>query len=480
MLSVRGSILGTVLIAGTVVAPAASGTTGASGIDWQPCPDAPSVECATLQVPLDWANPAGPTTRIGLAMRPAKDPARRLGSIVMDPGGPGGSGVEIVKEGYPFTEPVNERFDSVGIDPRGVGTSEQVLCDQTLRQEAIDAWNPTSQAEFDHLVDVNRRLAADCRARTGPLADHMDSLQSAYDLDAVRAALGEKKLNYIGYSYGTLMGQQYAELFPHRIRTLINDGNMDHSIRTPWEWSRKHTAVLEDNFLAFADWCDTTSTCPLYGQDTKKVYADLKKRSQAGTLVDPSTGQPLDFYNLTLVTFQTYLPQQWPQVATRLRALHDGTPTVATREAEVVNEVYWNVMCADLGIELHSLAEYNTQRARLAKLFPNVEWTPYVGNTSQCVGDPIELTNPPHKLRVEGAPPLVMIGNTHDPATPLAFSRTAARQSGSHLITYEGWGHTAYYPGEQVSPCVNAAVEAYLIHLTVPGRLTCPSPADTP
>jgi pimeloyl-ACP methyl ester carboxylesterase len=153
----------------------------------------------------------------------------------VDPGGPGGSGVGLVKEGYPFTEPVNQRFDSVGIDPRGVGDSEQVLCDNALRLEAIDAWNPTSQAEFDHLVDVNRRLAADCRARTGPLADHMDSLQSAYDLEAVRAALGEGKLNYIGFSYGTMMGQRYAELFPHRIRTMINDANMDHSIRSPWE-----------------------------------------------------------------------------------------------------------------------------------------------------------------------------------------------------------------------------------------------------
>jgi TAP-like protein len=128
-----------------------------------------------------------------------------------------------------------------------------------------------------------------------------------------------------------------------------------------------------------------------------------------------------------------------------------------------------------MGTELHSLGEYNAQRARLTERFPNVEWTPYVGNTSQCVGRPTKLTNPPHKLNVKGAPPLVMIGNSHDPGTPLANSITAARQSGSHLITYQGWGHTAYYPGEQVSPCVNAAVEAYLINLTVPKNLTCPA-----
>lgn len=472
MLTVGGSIIGALVLAGTVVSPA---TTGGGGLDWQPCPDVPEVQCATLEVPVDWAHPDGPKTYLGLAKRPAKDPAHRLGTIVMHNGGPGGQGVRLVKAAYPFTEPVNQRFDAVGIDPRGVGTSEQVLCDADLMDEAVDAWNPTDQEEFDHLADVNRRLAADCREHTGLLADHTDSKQSAYDLEAIRVALGDRKLNFIGYSYATMMGQQYAELFPRRIRTMINDGNMDHSIRTPWEWSSKHVAVLEEIFVDFADWCDATVSCPLYGRDTRTVYADLKARAKAGTLVDPSTGRPLDFYYLSLATFQVYLPVQWPQVAARLRSLHDGVPAANTL-AEPANDVYWSVMCADLHIELDSIAEYDAQRARLAERYPNVEWTPYVGNTSQCVGDPFEVTNPPHRLKVKGAPPLVMIGNTHDPATPLAFSRTAARQSGSHLITYEGYGHTAYYPGAQVSPCVNAAVEAYLIGLTVPRNLTCPDP----
>jgi TAP-like protein len=178
------------------------------------------------------------------------------------------------------------------------------------------------------------------------------------------------------------------------------------------------------------------------------------------------------------------LPQLWSQVATHMRALHDGsaTPaTPATRQGELVNDPYFNVLCADWRLQVHDLAEYNALRARLTHRFPNVEWSPYVGNVSQCVGNPLELTNPPHRLKVRGAPPLVMIGNIHDPGTPITYSRTAARQSGSHLITYEGWGHTAYYPGEQVSPCVNAAVEAYLINLTVPGNVTCPAvPADSP
>lgn len=474
----RSAVLALLMVAGVVVTPGPAGATEA--IDWQPCADAPEVQCATLEVPLDWSDPDGPTTYIGLARRPATDPEHRIGSILMNPGGPGGSGVNHVKRGPVFTAPVNERFDVVGFDPRGVGTSEQVLCDAEVFEEFIAAQHPTNEAEFDDLVAANHRLAASCREHTGPLVDHVDSVHAARDLDAIRAALGEEKLNYIGYSYGTLMGQHYAELFPDRIRTMINDGNVDHSIESGWEYARKSVTEAEEAFVAFADWCDTTATCALYGQDTRRVYGELKERARAGTLIDPSTGQPLDFYNLTLITIQTYRPEAWPQIATTFRTLHDGSGgMVAPHQAELTNGVFFVVRCSDWRLQVEDFAEYDRLRTRVANRFPNMEWTAYVDYMSHCVGDPVEVTNPQRPLEIEGAPPLVMIGNSHDPATPLSFSRTAARQSGSHLIIYEGWGHTAYYPGFQNSPCVNAAVEAYLIDLTVPpDGLTCPSVND--
>lgn len=468
-----------------LTSPVASASTPAgqrdAAIDWQPCPDTPSVQCGSLTVPLDWADPDGPTTQIGLARRPATDPARRIGSILMNPGGPGGSGVEVVQRGPAMTGPVEQRFDVVGFDPRGVNTSERVLCDPDLSDEYLQATHPTTAEEFDDLVGLARRHAEDCRSRSGPIADHVDTLRTVRDMDAIRVALGEEKLTYVGYSYGTLMGQQYAERFPGRIRAMLNDGNVDHSITSPREYADKHTRVVEENFVAFADWCDTTESCALNGLDTRAVFADLKNRARAGTLVDPATGQPLDFYHLSLRTsFRTYLPSEWPRTANTMLALRTGS-VAGPSVAEPVNDPFTMVRCADWRLQVEDFDVYATLRAGLTRSYPNVEWSPYVDYVAHCVGDPVEVRNPQHDLEIEGAPPLLMIGNRHDPATPLAFSRVAARQSGSHLITYEGWGHTAYYPGAQVSECVNAAVEAYLIDLTVPPRgLTCPPANDPP
>lgn len=485
MRTVKAVLLG--LVASVVTTgPVASGEEPAghriTAVDWRPCPEAPDVQCGSLTVPLDWDDPDGPTTHLGLARRPAKDPTRRIGSIVMNPGGPGGSGVSLVERGPVFTEPVEQRFDVVGFDPRGVNTSERVLCDTDLRDEYLEATHPTTGEEFDDLVDLARLHVRDCRERTGPVADHVHTLQTVRDLDAIRAALGERKLTYVGYSYGTLIGQQYAERFPGRIRAMVNDGNVDHSITSPREYVTTVTRVVEENFVAFADWCDTTASCALHGADTRAVYADLKDRARAGTLLDPATGQPLDFYHLSLRTsFRTYLPSQWQQVATTMLALRDGSGTTAgPSPAGVDNDPFTLVRCADWRLQVEDVDEYTALRAGLTERFPNVEWSPYADYVTHCVGDPIEVRNPQHDLEVDGAPPLLMIGNRHDPSTPLAFSRVAARQSGSHLITYEGWGHTAYYPGVQVSGCVNAAVEAYLIDLAVPPRgLTCP-PANAP
>jgi pimeloyl-ACP methyl ester carboxylesterase len=398
----------------------------APAIDWQPCPDAAGVQCATIEVPLDWREPAGATTHIGLAKRPAKDQANRIGSILVDPGGPGGSGVELVMGEDPFTAKVSARFDVVGFDPRGINTSEQLLCDEDLSQRASAARHPTS---------------------------------------------------HVGYSYGSLMGQQYAELFPDRIRAMVNDGNMDHSLNTAWEFMRTETEPVEKNFLEFADWCDTTATCALNGLDTKAVYGELREKAEAGELTDPN-GQPMDFYDLSRMAFTVNRPAQWGQLATDLKTLKDGTGAVSTTAgaaAAAVNNPYPPIWCSDWRYPVADFAEYDELRTGLAKKFPNIQWSPYVDHALTCAGDPLANTNPQRPLEIEGAPPLVMIGNIHDPATVYEWNRTAAKQSGSRLITYEGWGHTAYH-GDGPSPCVNDAVDAYLIDLTVPDKgLSCPA-----
>ncbi len=316
-------LLGTGLVATPSVATAAPAP---PPINWQPCgDDAPGVDCATIEVPLDYKRPHGEQIHIGLAKRPATDPSKRIGSLLMDPGGPGGSGVGAVMSGNVVTEDVAARFDQIGFDPRGINTSSQLLCDVDLSQQSDAAKHPTSQAEFDHLASVNRQLHDSCRANSGGLAEHVDNLATVRDMDEIRKALGEKKLTFVGYSYGSLMGQQYAEMFPRNVRALVMDGNMDHSLRTAWDFARTETAPVEEGFHEFAQWCDTTPSCALYGLDTTAVYTDLKARAKAGTLTDPD-GNKVDFYDLAGNAFLVVIPQAWSFVADNLRALRDGTP----------------------------------------------------------------------------------------------------------------------------------------------------------
>jgi pimeloyl-ACP methyl ester carboxylesterase len=474
------SIVVSTLVAAVVPGLAGSGAASAepvrpSRVNWQPCPDAEGVDCASIQVPLDWARPRGEKITIGLARRPAKDPAKRIGSILMDPGGPGGSGVDVVKFGDVFTPEVNARFDQVGFDPRGINTSTQLRCDVELSQRADAAKHPDSQAEFDQLVTINRQLHDSCRANSGRLADHVDNLHTVRDMDAIRAALGEQKLTFVGFSYGSLMGQQYAEMFPHRVRALVMDGNMDHSITNAWDFMRSETAPVEQAFREFANWCDSTETCALHGLGTTAVYTDLKARAKAGTLID-ADGEPVSFYDVASIAFRSVIPQLWSQVANVLRQLRDGTGGTADFSAfeTIGNDPYPLIWCSDWRYPVRNYAEYAGLRARLAQRFPIIEWSPYVDHAMTCVNSGTPNTNPQRPLDVDHAPPIVMIGNVHDFATVYEWTLAATRQSGARLITYEGWGHTIY--GVSFSPCVDQAVDAYLIDLRPPAHgLRCPS-----
>ncbi|GAA0913458.1 alpha/beta hydrolase [Virgisporangium aurantiacum] len=482
-------LVGMVVVTGAVIMPVSASAAevadvaGVSGyevpaVNWQPCPTRPEVECGTVAVPLDWSAPRGAKTYVGIARIKAKDPANRLGALVFDPGGPGGSGVDYVLNGNRITAPVAQRFDVIGFDPRGVNTSQKLLCDNTVYNDMRAAKRPTSQAEFDKLAGLNRQFIKTCRDHSGSLVDHLDTRTTARDIDAVRAALGEAKLNYLGFSYGTLMGQQYAEMFPTRIRAMVNDGNMDHSLPSAFDFMIDQTAPVEQNFLEFAQWCDTTPACALYGQDTRKTYGTLRERAKAGTLTDPATGQPVDFYALANLAFNSGRPPEWHNVANSLKALRDGNGAVTASmraPVELVNDIFTGVWCSDWNYPIKDFVEYNSMRTELARRFPNMQWSPYVDNVMTCIGEPLPTTNPQRPLKITGAPPLVMIGNIHDYATVYKWNRTAAAQSGSHLITYEGWYHTAYGPTKP-SQCINGAVEAYLLNLTVPkAGLSCPA-----
>jgi pimeloyl-ACP methyl ester carboxylesterase len=217
--------------------PAGAVNSGTSSIVWTPCPQQPSFDCATITVPVDWANPVGPTVDLALARSRATDPARRIGSLVINPGGPGGSGVDFVMRMPPtLSANLRAQFDIVGFDPRGIKRSSPVQCDSDLIAQQSALFYPRNATEFDTLRSVNQQLGQNCVKHSGPLVEHVDTASVARDLEAIRAALNEGNLNYAGFSYGTLIGEQYAELFPRNIRAMLLDSNIDHSLTVgPYE-----------------------------------------------------------------------------------------------------------------------------------------------------------------------------------------------------------------------------------------------------
>jgi pimeloyl-ACP methyl ester carboxylesterase len=452
------------------------------GIDWGPCPDvdpAEGVECAQIDVPLDYSRPWRGTIEIGLAKREASNPDEKIGTVLMDPGGPGGSGVDTIINWNPLTGEAAERFDIVGFDPRGINTSTQVLCGEDALLDMLSVPFPTDQAGFEAREDANEALTEDCRDRTGRLFDHVSNLETVEDIERIRRALGEGKLNYLGYSYGTIMGQQYAEEYPRHIRTMVLDGNMDHSLESTWDFMRTETAAVEENFVSFAEWCESAPECALYGEDVETVYSGLKAKARAGELTDPYEGLPLDFIGLAEnFTFTANYPQGWTALAEEYAAMRDGVLLPGARllqeEEPEYEYLYYPAWCQDWGWEIEDYDELATLVADLAEDSPNVEWTPYNQHALTCIGSDIDYTNEREELDVpRSAPPIVFIGNEHDPATVYPWTLASSEQADGHLITYEGYFHTVY---GGYSTCVDDAVNAYYTDRTVPEEgLSCPN-----
>jgi pimeloyl-ACP methyl ester carboxylesterase len=456
------SVLGSLL--------AATPASAAESVDWQPCADAPGVDCGTVTVPVDWAHPDRGTMSVALARRKATDPQARIGSVLMDPGGPGGSGTEEVKYGWSLSPEITRRFDTVGFDPRGVGASTRISCG--LEELIADHPRvPRNQAEFDQLAEYNRKLGESCNRISGPLGQFGDTKSVARDMDAIRVALGEPKLTYYGVSYGTLMGQQYAELFPDKVRALVLDSNMDHSQFTAAEFLLSETRSVQAEFGEFAAWCARTPSCALHGRDVSKLTRDLQDKAARGELKDPQSGEVIEPLDLSSIFQGNFYAPSWATLATVLKALADGTAPAASarlRDDIPINYVFQSVFCDDWRMPVHNFAELETYRRVSAAFAPDIKvnslgWRAVTG----CIGWPNRTSNPQHPLQVHGAPPLLVLSSRHDPATPYAWSQAVARQTGNTLLTYDGWGHGAY---SKNSTCVTKATDDYLIT----GKLPAP------
>lgn len=436
-------------------------------VDWKPCPTAAGVDCGTVTVPIDWAHPGDGTIQLALSRRKATDPAHRIGSILMDPGGPGGAGAGEVQDGWTLSPAITARFDTVGFDPRGVGQSSPVRCGLT-EVTAPNPQLPKNVAEFRQLTARNQALGTSCAKTTGPLASHVDTTSVAHDIDAIRAALGESKLTYYGTSYGTLMGQEYAEAYPDRVRALVLDGTMDHSVRSTWEFLSSQTRATQEMFGQFAHWCATTASCALHGQDVRSVMAQLYSRAEHGTLGTPD--DPLDPVALMGMITHAFYGPDWSGLATSMVNLRDGKPAESAFGDITVPTAFSSIFCSDWRLPVSGYGELETFRRSLGAIAPDIRFSPLAWTSATgCLGWPGTVRDPQRAPGFLGNLPVLLLNSRYDPATPYSWAQHVSRQTGAPLLTYDGWGHGAYFKN---SDCIVSTTDKFLIDGTLPPKGT--------
>ncbi|WP_328332371.1 alpha/beta hydrolase [Kribbella sp. NBC_00382] len=468
-----------VIIAALVVAltpVTASATPGK--ITWSACKPGSAVQCGYLSVPLDWSKPGGAKTQIYVARVPAKDQAHKLGSLTFNPGGPGGAGASIFAEGLAdevFPD-YRDRYDLVSFDPRGTGLSTALDCGPVLRP-GVPVF-PKNKAEYDAMVASSRATGEACLKQHGDLMRNLDTRTVARDMDAIRAALGEAKLNYIGLSYGSYLGTTYAQLFPHRIGRMVLDGIVDHA-QTPVRFTLDEAKSMEDTFNRFAAWCSTDAQCALHGQDVGAVWDKLVAKADRTPLQVPDhppvTGDTMRMTLPALLPKTDFIGNPWPPLAEGIAQAVKGDGTLFAQVSYVgdYETAYAAVSCMDFPGELKGYTDAKARMALAKAVAPRVGaavegWA----MTAACSGWPIAPSNPWQPTPVKDAPPILITSTTHDPSTPVSNARGLARQlRGSRLLLADdAIGHTAYFN----SPCARGAIATYLLDGQLPPkRSTC-------
>ncbi len=452
----RGIVLltGVLLLGGTGVATAAP----ARGLDWAPCEEGSAVQCAAMTVPIDWDHPARGTIEVTVARTAAT--GKKVGTLVFMPGGPGGSGVNRLLRGNTVPPAVAEKYDVVSYDPRGTNRSHPIVCDADLVANMPNTF-PDAGARLADVREYARDLGASCRAHTGPLVDHVDNVSVAHDIDALRAALGERKVTLYGRSYGTLAGQMYAENFPHRVRGLVLDSVFDHSL-SPARMLTTEAAFGEDAFAEFATWCAADASCALHGQDVGQVYGELWDRALRGEL-------PMPAFAFNQQVISKFYDPDWAGAATLLKSLMGARTTAA----EELTPFPVGAFCTDHEVRISSQREWESLWRKQKAAAPTVRTHFAWSVVSLCTALGVDTPNPQHRTRLDDdVPPVLIMNSRHDPATGYGWARSVHRQVGGALLTYDGWGHGVMDRND----CTRAVFTEYVLDRKSPRPGThCPA-----
>lgn len=458
-----------------------------TALNWQPCPypgSPASLQCARVPVPVDYAHPNGPKTFVVIDRLQAADPARRIGDLVFNPGGPGGSGTELVYGEalgkQLFTPAVRQRYDLIGLDPRGVALSDPIRCSATLFNQVVNLF-PRNRTQFDRLRAHNRALGESCRKLSGPLAAHVDTISVARDLDVIRADLGQPRLDYLGLSYGTEIGSEYASLYPHNVGRMALDGALDHSLGLP-TMVRQEGATYATELRRWGNWCEHAAACPLHGRHPLQVFARVTKAADRHPIRATGcstacrrtvTGQDIRQEAQGLVLFKpaSVFSPGWAGLGAGLAAAAHGNAKAfslprATSNADPT------ISASGLAVECQDFPSHLSYRALRALGDRARRANPLTGGLSQsyeiaaeCDGWPLKAQNPPRLLPRRHTAPILIVNATHDPSTSYVWAKGLHRQlADSVLLTRRGDGHTSYF----LTGATRTAESAYLTAGTLP------------
>lgn len=505
-------VLALVLAAGAVAAlvaldPSGSGPSGSSGggpttaphpdatraprpalarfygqqLSWSPCRTGD--QCATLTVPLDYRHPAGQTIDLALLKVPAARSGERIGSLVVNPGGPGAPGTDYAAHADAvFRPPILDAYDVVGFDPRGTGASDPVDCltDDQLDSYVAEDPDPDTSAEVSEYAHWVDELGRGCAQRSGDIAAHVTTVEAARDMDVLRAALGESTLDYFGASYGTKLGATYADLFPDRVGRFVLDGAVDLSISSR-QLSIQQAAGFETALRAYVSDCvDNAGPDGCFLGDT--VDAGLARIKD---FLDQVDAQPLPtdddrelrvgnaFYGVVLPLYDR---GSWTYLDQALKQAFGGDGTLLLRFSDLYNsrgadgytdnstEANYAINCLDdpYAITPDQVAANVPAFEKASPTFGRV----FAWGLTTCGGIQVTSTERDRDVTATGAAPIVVVGTTRDPATPYQWAVDLAHQLDSGvLVTRDGDGHTGYNSG---NACVDSAIEDYLVDGTVP------------
>ncbi|KAF2730468.1 hypothetical protein EJ04DRAFT_586282 [Polyplosphaeria fusca] len=459
-----------------------------TNIAFVPCPEdhgfPPQLQCGTLSVPIDWDKPSGEQFQLGIVRLPApSNSTKKVGDLFFNPGGPGAPASDVVGAlpslalNNPSLASIIDSFDVIGVDPRGIGLSSRIHCNTSIFAESVSLF-PSTQAEYDAMISKNRRLGESCLQLTGPLLKHIDTLSVAKDHEAVRLSLGSQPFTFYGASYGTVLGAQYASLFPSTLRAMALDAVLQHT-QSEISTLIAETTAYALSLTSFLAWASSpASHTPLSGTNTTHLWLSLLSAASTSPLpapgCDTTACAPTVSYQDILRNTQPYLhfpspsplsPLSWPALAVALYNASKGDATALSTRLDGLDSALaaQATLCLDwTSSTSSSLSKMRDKQRLAAQLAPLTRGMSGMwGVQGMCVGWVVPVRNAPRALDVEvGRGRVVLVASTGDPRTGYGMGLGVREElRGSVVVTRRGEGHMSLWDGGEAA----AVIAEYLV-----------------